>query len=90
MLAKIDIILLIKTLQKISASILLLLSKTAKELDKNIIFLVEVIDIAINVSIFKTKLCAKSLPGFDKNCKDAQIKIKKLKRIWKKEGTKNS
>lgn len=43
----------------------------AKELDEKVIFLVEAIDITINAFIPKTKFYARSIPGFDKNYKDA-------------------
>lgn len=71
LLAKIDGTLLIKILQENSASISLLSSKIAKKLDEKIISLVKIINIAINVSIFKAKFFAKSIPRFDKNCKNA-------------------
>ena len=90
LLAKIDGVLLIKTLQENLASILPLLSKTAKELDKKVISLVEAIDIVIDASIPRSKLGARSIPGFDEDCNNAQMRARKLKKIQKKEGIKDS
>ena len=81
LLAKIDGILLIKTLQENLASISLLSSKTAKELDKKVISLVKAIDIAMDTSISKSKLYVRSISRFDEDCKDAQMRAKKLKNI---------
>lgn len=67
-----------------------MLSKTAKELDKKVISLVKAIDIAIDASILKAKLYTRSILGFDKDCKNAYIRAKKLKKIWKKEGIEDS
>ena len=89
LLAKMDSILL-KTLQENIASVLLLSSKTAKELDEKVISLVKAIDIAMDASIPKSKLCARFILGFDKDCKDAQIRVRKLKKIWKKESKEDS
>lgn len=83
-LAKIDIILLIKTLQHNLASISYLLLKTLEGLDKKITSSVKTINITIDAFIFKAKLCPKSILRIDKNYKNAQIKAKKLKKRWKK------
>lgn len=90
LLAKKDDILLIKILQENLANISLLSSKIAKELDVKEISLVKAIDIAIDTSISKAKLCIRSILGFDKDCKDAHMRIKKLKKIWKEKGTEDS
>lgn len=90
LLAKIDRVLLIKTLQENLASILPLSSKTAKELDEKVISLVEAINITINTFIPKAKLCARSILGFGEDCKDAQMGTRRLKKIWKKKGTEDS
>ena len=90
LLAKMDCVLLIKTLQENLTSISLLSSKTAKKLDEKVIFLVEAIDIAIDAPIPRSKLCTRSILRFDEDCKDAQMKAKRLKKIWKKEGTEDS
>lgn len=81
LLAKMDGVLLIKILQENLTSILLSLLKTVKELDEKIISLVEAIDITIDASISRSKLCARSILGFDKDCKDAQMRAKKLKKL---------
>ncbi len=85
-----NVILLIKTLWKSLANILSLSLKTAKELDEKVISLVEVIGIAIDASIPQTKLCARSISGFDEDYKDAQIKVRRFKKIWKKKGIEDS
>ncbi len=90
LLAKMYVILLIKTLQYNLASILCLLSKAPEKLDEKVIFLIKAIDIAIDASIFKVKLCPKSILRFDKNCKNVQIKARRLKKVWKKERTEDS
>lgn len=71
LLVKINYVLLIKILQKNIASILFLLSKTAKELDRKIIFLVKAINIAINIFISKAKLSTRSISKFDEKYKNA-------------------
>ena len=71
--AKMDAVLLIKTLQQNLVSISRLPSKTPKELDEKVIFLVKAIDIAMDASIPRAKLCPKSIPGFDENCKVAHL-----------------
>ena len=90
LLAKMDGILLIKTLQENLASISPLSSKTAKKLDEKVISLVEIIDIAMDASILKSKLYVRSISEFDEDCKDAQMRARRLKKIWKKEGIKDS
>lgn len=40
-------------------------SGTTKEPDKKKIFLVKVINVAINISILKAKFCVKSISGLD-------------------------
>lgn len=81
LLVRIDSALLIKMLQENLASISLLLSKIVKKLDEKVIFLLKAIDIAIDAFIPKTKLQARSILEFDQDCKDAQMKTKKLKKI---------
>ena len=66
------------------------MSKSAKKLDEKVISLVKAIDIVIDASIPKSKLCARSISEFDEDCKDAQMRARRLKKIWKKEGTKDS
>ncbi len=90
LLAKMDLALLIKTLQENLANIPLLPSRTTKELDEKALFLVKAIDTAIDISISKARLCPKSIPGFDEECKDTQMRAKRLKKIWKKESTEES
>lgn len=69
LLPKIDSALLIKTLQKTLASILFLLSKISKKLDKKVIVLIKTTDIAIYISISKAKLYAKSISDLTKTVK---------------------
>ncbi len=90
LLAKMDLALLIKTLQQNLVNIPHLPSRTAKEFDEKVLSLVKAIDIAMDISIPKARLFPKSIPRFDEECKDAQMKARKLKKIWKKEGTKES
>lgn len=75
---------LMETLQKSLAKISLTSSKTAKELDEKVISLVEAIEIAMDAFIPKARLCPRSVPGFDKDCKDAQMRARRLKKIWEK------
>lgn len=56
----------------------------AKELDKKVIFLVEVIDIVMDASIPKVKFYTRSILEFDKNYKNIQMRAKRLKKILKK------
>lgn len=42
----------------------------------------------MNVFIPKARLCSKSIPRFDKDYKDAQIEIRRLKKIWNKKAIK--
>ena len=65
-------------------------SITPNELDIKVYFLINAIDIAIILAISKARLCPKSVPGFDEECKKIQIKAKRLKKIWKKEKTEES
>ncbi len=50
-------------------------------------FLISAIETAIALAIPKARLSPKSVPGFDKECKETQMKAGRLKKIWKKEGT---
>lgn len=90
LLAKMDLALLIETLQQNLANILHLPSQTAKKLDEKVIFLVKAIDTVMDISIPKVRLCPKSISEFDEECKDAQIRARRLKKIWKKEDTEES
>lgn len=90
LLTKMDLDLLIKTLQHNLANIPHLPSRTAKELDEKVLSLVKAIDTAIDISIPKARLCPKSIPGFDEECKDHQMRARRLKKRWKKEGTEES
>ncbi len=90
LLGKMDLALLIKTLQQNLVNIPHLPSWIAKELDEKVLSLVKAIDTAMDISIPKTRLCSKSIPGFDEQCKDAQMRARRLKEIWKKEGTEES
>ncbi len=81
---------MIITLKDSSANISLASSKTTTELGEKVISLVNTIDKAINASTPKARLYPGSVPGFDEKCKGAQIRARKLKKIWKKEGTEES
>lgn len=48
---------------------------------KKVFFLLKIIKIVIDISISKVKLCLKLIPIFDDNCKNAQIRTKKPKKI---------
>ncbi len=76
---------MIKTLKDGLANILLVLLKTTDKLDEKVISLVNAIDKAIDVSTPKASLYPRLVSGFDEECKDAQMKARKLKKIWKKE-----
>lgn len=85
-----DNIAIIKTLQGGLANILLFLLKIPNELNNKLIFLINAIKKAIDTSTLRTKLCPRLIPRFDKKCKNAQMKVKKVKKIWKKEGIEES
>lgn len=57
----------------------------AKELNKKATSLIKAIKITIEASIFTVRLYLKLILGFEKYCKDAKMRAKKLKKIWKKE-----
>ncbi len=71
LLAKMDLALLIKTLQQNLVNISHLPSRTARKLDEKVLSLVKAVDTAMDISILKARLCPKSIPGFDEECKDA-------------------
>lgn len=76
-----DNIAILKTLKDGLANILLTSSKTTDELDKKIISLVNAINKAIDVSTPRVRLYSKSVPRFDEECKGAQIRVRRLKKI---------
>ncbi len=61
-------------------------SQTANELDAQVYSLIGAIETAIAQAIPKARLLPKSVPRFDEECKEIQMKAKRLKKIWKKEG----
>lgn len=65
-------------------------SQTANKLNAHIYFVILAINVTITLSIFKAKLFPKSIPKFDENYKKAQIRAKKLKKIWKKKRKKEN
>ena len=77
---------MIKTLQDCLANSSLSLSKTPGKLDKTVIFLVNNIDKAIDILIPRARLCLRSVPKFDEECKKAQMRARKLKKIRRKKG----
>ncbi len=62
-------------------------SQTANELDSQGHSLISAINTAIALPIPKTRPSPKSIRGFDEECKETQMKARRLKKIWKKEGT---
>ena len=90
LLSKMDNTAMLKTLKDGLANISLASSKTTDELDEKVISLVNAIDKAIDVSTPRARLCPRSVPGFDEECKGAQMRARRLKKIWKKEGTEES
>ena len=52
------------------------------ELDDQVELLVNIIDKAMNVSTCKLQLCAQSIPGFDGECKVAQMQACRLGKIY--------
>ncbi len=61
--------------------------QTANELDAQMYSLIGKIETAIALAIPKARLLPKSVPGFDEECKETQMKARRLKKMWKKEGT---
>lgn len=61
------------------------LLKTIDELEKKVISLINTIKKAIDASISRAKLCLRSVLWLYKECKGAEIKTRKIKKIWKKE-----
>ena len=90
LLSKMDIPALKKTLTEELAKDLPSSSTTPNELDIKVHFLINAIDMAMTLVIPKARLSPKSVPGFDEECKKMQMKARRLKKIWKKEGTKEN
>lgn len=65
-------------------------SKNIKKLDKIVISLLKVINIIINVFIFKAKLYPRLIMTFDEKCKNTEMRTRKLKKICRKEGIEDS
>ena len=40
----------------------------------------------MDISIPKVRLYPKSIPGFHEDCKNAQIRARRFKKTWKKDG----
>lgn len=81
---------ILKTLKNSRTYILLTSLKTTDELDKKLICLVNAISKEIDIFSPKARLCLRLASRFDKECKDIQINVRKLKKIWKKEKTEES
>lgn len=62
-------------------------SQIANKLNAPVYSLIDIIETVIAKAIPKAKLSPKSVLGFDKECKEKQIKVKRLKKIWKREWT---
>lgn len=52
------------------------------ELDSQLELLIKIINRAINESTPKQRLCARSLPGFDEECKELQMRARRLKKAY--------
>lgn len=89
-LSKMDILILKKTLAKKLAKDSSCTFITPNKLDIKIHSLINTINIAITLAIFKTRLSSKLVSRFDKKYKKIQIKARRLKRFWKKEEIKKS
>lgn len=61
-----------------------------QEIDEKDQLLIKAIDIAINASIFIAKFCLKSVLKFNKEYKKAQMRARRFKKVWKKDGTTKS
>ena len=90
LLSKIDIPAIKKTIVEELAKDLPCTSTTPNKLDIKVHSLINAIDITMTFAIHKARLLPKSVPGFDENCKEIQMKRRKLKKIWKKEETEES
>lgn len=66
------------------------ISQTADELDMKVHCLISPIDKAVALGIPKVRFSGRPVPGFDEECKENQVKVRRLKKIWKKEGTEES
>lgn len=85
LLSKIDIPAFQKTLIEELAKDLLCTFITPNELHIKVYSLISAIDTTMILAIPKTRLSPKSVPEFDKECKEMQMKARKLKKIWKQE-----
>ncbi len=56
-------------------------SQTANELDEQVYSLIGAIETAIAQAIPKARQSPKSVPGFDEECKEMQMKARRLKKI---------
>ena len=90
LLSKMDIPALKKTLTEELAKDPPCTSTTPDELDIKVHSLISAIDTAMTLAIPKARLSPKSVPGFDEECKEIQMKARRLKKIWKKEETDES
>lgn len=88
--SKMDVPALKKTLIEELAKDPLCISTTPNELDTKVCSLINAIDTAMALAIPKVRLSPRSVPGFDKECKEIQMKARRLKKIWKKEETEES
>lgn len=80
LLAKMNLVLLIEILQQNLVNILNLPFQNAKELNEKRSSLVKVINTIIDIFISKVKLYLKSIPRFDEEYKDTQIRARKFKK----------
>ncbi len=87
LLSKMDVPKLKKTLLEKLVKDFLRHSLTANELDARMYSLIDEIETAIAQAISKARPSLKSVSGFDEECKKTQMKVRRLKKIWKKEGT---
>ena len=88
--SKMDISALTKTLTEELAKDPPYTSTTPDELDIRVHSLISDIDTTMTLAISKARLSPKSVTEFDEECKEIQMKARKLKKIWKKEKTEKS
>ncbi len=89
-LSKTDISGLTKMLTQEPAKNRLCTSTTPDELDIKVYSLINAIDTSITLAIPKAMLSLKSVPGFNGECKEIQMKARRPKKIWKEEKTEES
>ncbi len=90
LLIKIDIPALTKMLTGELAKDSPCTSTTPDKLDIKVHSLMSDLDTAMTLVILQARLSPKSVSGFDVECKEIQMKARRLNKIWKKEKTEES